>query len=76
MYNQRVKVIGGVRERHEEGEGTKKKVSNSFTIKRTVVIEQQNLASLFRRDDYLCSLVCRIENTREALTPGYFFSEW
>lgn len=76
MYNQRVKVVGGVKERHEEGDGSNKKVWNSFTIKRSIVIEQQNLASLFRRDDYLCSLTCRIEDTREPLTPGYFFSEW
>lgn len=76
MYNQRIKVIGGINERHEEGEGKTKKSWNTFTIKKTVVIEAQNIGALFRRDDYLCSLACRIENTREPLTPGYFFAEW
>jgi hypothetical protein len=76
MYNQRVKVIGGVQERHEEGEGTHKKSWNTFTTKRTIVVEAKNLASLFRREPDLCSMSCKIQNTQDALTPGYFFSEW
>jgi hypothetical protein len=74
--SKRVKVIGGMNERHEEGEGSKKKTWSVFTEKKSVVIEDRNLAALFRRDAYLCGLpVIKIIPTQERLTPGMVFSE-
>lgn len=74
MYNKRVKVIGGVKEKQDEN--GKQRSAPAFTIKKVVVIEDRNLAALFRRDDYLRSLSIRYEDTTEALTPGLFFSEF
>jgi len=74
MYNKRVKVIGGVKEKQDEN--GKQRSAPAFTIKKVVVIEDRNLAALFRRDDYLRSLSIQYEETTEALTPGLFFSEF
>lgn len=71
MYNKRVKVIGGIREKLDE----KSKGVPSFKIKKTVVVEDRNLAALFRRDDELRGLSISFEDTTDALTPGLFFSE-
>jgi hypothetical protein len=69
MYNKRVKVIGGVREKLDDNK------TGPFVVKKVVVVEDRHLGALFRRDEYLRSLVCRLEDTTEALTPGLFFSE-
>jgi hypothetical protein len=72
----RIKVIGGLKETREEGEGKNKKTWTVFTEKKSVVVEERNLAALFRRDAYLCGLpVIKITETRERCTPGLFFSE-
>jgi hypothetical protein len=70
MYNKRVKVIGSVREKSDE----KSKTVN-FKPKKVVVVEDRNLAALFRRDPELCALSIRFEDTTDPLTPGLFFSE-
>lgn len=74
MYKKRVKVLGGIRERQEDN--GKQKSAPGFTVKKVVVVEEQNLGALFRRDDYLCGLSLRFQDTTEALTPGLFFSEF
>lgn len=72
----RIKVVGGTKETVEEGEGKNKRTYKVFSEKKTVVVEEQNLAALFRRDTYLCSLpVIRTCVTRERVTPGLFFSD-
>lgn len=76
MYNKRIKVIGGIREKSDETKGAQKKSRDAFTIKKVVVVEEQNIAALFRRDPYLCTLSCRTEETTDALTPGMFFSHF
>jgi hypothetical protein len=62
-------VIGGVREKLDDNK------TGPFVVKKVVVVEDRHLGALFRRDEYLRSLVCRLEDTTEALTPGLFFSE-
>lgn len=74
MFNKRVKVIGGIKEKQEDN--GKQRSAPAFTIKKVVVVEDRNLAALFRRDDYLRGLSIRFEDTTEALTPGLFFSDF
>lgn len=73
--SKRIKVSGGIKETVEEGEGKNKRTYTVFVEKKTVIVEEQNLAALFRRDTYLCSLpAIRTMVTRERVTPGLFFS--
>jgi hypothetical protein len=76
VNNKRVKVVGGIHEKHEEGDGPKKKSWHIFTEKKSVVVEERHLAALFRRDFYLCSLpVVKVIPTQERVTPGFVFSD-
>ena len=71
--SKRVKVVGGVKEQCEKGEGKSKRTVTVFTEMKSVVVEERNLAALFRRDAYLCSLpVIRTIDTQERCTPGLF----
>ena len=72
-----IKVVGGVNETHESGEGPSKKVWVDFVPKRTVIVEAKDLAALMRRDAVLCGMPSiRLEETPERPTPGLFFSEF
>lgn len=76
MKNKHVKVIGGIKETREEGEGERKKTRTVFTVKREIVIAEQDLAALFRRDDFLCSLPSiKIIPTQEPRSHVHSFSD-
>lgn len=74
MFNKRVKVTGYRREKQEET--SKSKEINVSVQKKSVVIEERNLAALFRRDGDFHGLSVQITDTTEALTPGLFFSDF
>jgi len=73
MFNKRVKVIGYPREKQDE---TNKTTTDFLPAKKSVVVEERNVAALFRRDDDFRNLSVRIVNTTDALTPGLFFSDF
>jgi hypothetical protein len=73
--NKYVKVVAGIKERHEQGEGANHKSWTEFVVKKTIVVEARHLAALFRRDDKLCSMAIRLEDTHEKPTTGMFFSD-
>jgi hypothetical protein len=75
MFSNRVKVVGFRREKKEEAPTPKSQDSNFAVQKKSVVIEERNLAALFRRDDDFRGLSVQISNTTDALTPGLIFSD-
>jgi len=69
QLNKRVKVIGGFYDNEGGGELA------VFIEKKSVVVEEQNLGVLFRRDAALCGMpIIKIQETLERCTPGLFFS--